>query len=177
MPEISVVFAKKKILTILIQVVLIFIFLPTTVGSSPTGVDTIVVESGEDYLDYIYLYESDVVEIRWQVIEGGEVSFIIVHKVSEDEFVQLVFEMGTKSGSVEKAVKFTGLYTIQIHNWASSNIVKMYLKITVERGPEGMLNSINGYDTLFFVIAISLGVIFFLLKTKVLKTKGLKIKR
>ena len=53
----------------------------------------------------------------------------------------------------------------------------LLLKITVKRGPEGMLNSINGYDTIFLVIAISLGAIFFLLKTKVSKTKGLKIKR
>lgn len=114
-------------------------------------------------------------EFRWLVIEGGEVSFFVIHKVSEDDYVQLVFEMRTTSGSVEKAVKFTGLYTIQIHNWASSSSVKMLLKITVERGPEGMLNSISGFDTLFLVIAFSLGVIFFLLKTKVLKTKGLKI--
>ena len=85
--------------------------------------------------------------------------------------------MGTKSGSLEKEVKFTGLYTIQISNWASSSSVTLLLKITVKRGPEGMLNSINGYDTIFLVIAISLGAIFFLLKTKVSKTKGLKIKR
>ena len=162
---------------VLIQVVLIFIFLPTTVGSSPTGVDSIVIKSGESYLDYVYLYETDEVDVRWQIIKGDEVSFFISHKVSEDEFVQLVYEMETKSGSLEKEVKFTGLYTIQIHNWASSSTVTMLLKIIVERGVEGTLNSISGYDTIFLVIIISLGVIFFLLKTKVLKTKGLKIKR
>ena len=177
MPKISGVFAKKKNLMVLIQVVLIFIFLPTTVGSSPTGVDSIVIESGESYLDYIYLYETDEVDVRWQIIKGSEVDFFISHKVSEDEFVQLVYEMETKSGFLEKEVKFTGLYSIQILNWASSSTVTMLLKITIEYGVEGTLNSISGYDTLFIIIIISLGVIFFLLKTRLLKNKRLKIKR
>ena len=162
---------------VLIQVVLISTFLPITIGSSPTGVDSIILEPGDDYLDYIYLYETDEVEVLWQVIKGGEVSLFVSHKVSKEEYIHLVFEMGTKSGSLEKEVKFTGLYTIQISNWASSSSVTLLLKISVKRGPEGMLNSINGYDTIFLVIAISLGAIFFLLKTKVSKTKGLKIKR
>ena len=171
------VFAKKKNLLVLMQVVLISTFLLTIVGGSPTGVDSVIIEPSDIYLDYVYLYESDEVEVRWQVIEGGEVSFIISHKISEDEYVHLVFEMGTKSGSLEKVVKQTGLYTIQIQNWASSTTVKMLLKINVERGLEGALNSISGYDTLFLIITISLGVIFLLLKTKVSKIKGLKIKR
>jgi len=70
---------------VLIQVVLISTFLPTTIGSSPTGVDSIIVEPNDIYLDYVYLYESDVVNVRWQVIEGGEVSFFVSHKVSEEE--------------------------------------------------------------------------------------------
>lgn len=177
MPEIIGVFAKKKYLVVLIQVVLISIFLPTTIGSSPTEVYSIVIEPNDIYLDYVYLYESDEVDVCWQVIEGDEVNLFISHKISDEEYVHLVFEMGTKSGSLEKAVKLTGLYTIQIHNWAFSSTVKMLLKITVENGPEGKLNTISGHDTLFLVITISLGVIIFLLKSKVLKTKGLKIKR
>ncbi|MBA7584660.1 hypothetical protein ES708_26617 [subsurface metagenome] len=65
MPDIIGVFVKKKYLTVLVQVVLISIFLPTTIGSSPTGVDSIIVEPGDDYLDYIYLYETDEVEVFW----------------------------------------------------------------------------------------------------------------
>ena len=95
MLEIIGVFVKKKNLMVLIQIVLISTFLPTTIGSSPTGVDSIIVEPGDDYLDYIYLYETDEVEVLWQVIKGGEVSFFVSHKVSEEEYVHLVFDMGT----------------------------------------------------------------------------------
>jgi len=177
MVEIISVFVKKKNLIVLIQIVLIFAFLPTTIGSSPTGVESIIIEPSDIYLDYIYLYESDVVEINWQVIEGGEVSLFVSHKLSEDEYAHLVFDMNTKSGSLVKTVKVTGLYMIQIHNWASSSTVTMLFKITLECGPEGIMDSISGYDALFLAIAISLGVVFFLLKTKASKTKGLKVKR
>jgi len=136
MPKIIGVFVKKKSLMILVQVVLISIFLPTTIGSSPTGVDSIIVEPSDDYLDYIYLYETDEVEVLWQVIKSGEVSFFVSHKVSEEEYIHLVFDMGTKSGSLEKEVKFTGLYTIQISDWASNSSVTLLLKITVKRGVE-----------------------------------------
>lgn len=170
MREHKAISARKVSLVIIIQITLLFTVLPTTRGTPSMGPKIITIPSGNYYEDNIYLYDTDVVEVVWQVVEGGGVALAINHQISEDKAVILVLEFGTKSGSVEETVTETGKYYITIHNSVFNNKTIVLFKISVERSFEVTLQSIPGYDSALTIPIICVGLcVIFVVKRKKIK--------